>query len=89
MCVCVFASARLPQAATNLLGVLVPLLKLLTSDQVRLDLPVLATMHNTLSLSALSTALQSLSAAAAADDSFVRCNSGSTMVRVQIVSRPQ
>lgn len=69
------------QAATNLLGVLVPLLKLLTSEQIRLDLPVLATMHDSLSLSALSTALQALSTAAAGDETYFRSNMHGSMVR--------
>lgn len=64
------------QASTQLVAVLVPLLKVLTHVQVKLDPtlanPVLSSMHGILSLSALSTALQALSTAAGEDESFIR-----------------
>jgi hypothetical protein len=57
-------------------SVLVPLLKVLTHEQVRLDAtlanPVLSTLHGVLSLSVLSTAVADLSTAAAGHESYIK-----------------
>jgi hypothetical protein len=71
-------SCLLPvQAPAQLLGVLLPLLKLLTHDAIRTDPsqanPVLSTLHDSLSLQAMNTALESLSGdPAATEDGFIR-----------------
>jgi hypothetical protein len=80
------------QAATQLVCVLVPLLTVLTHEQVRLDPtlanPVLSTLHGVLSLVALSAAVADLSAAAAGDELYIKrlLQQQGGMVSVQALS---